>query len=141
MPVLLIVAAGVLDLGRLYYAYVAVTDAAAEGVAYAAINPPDKPVGTNLSTCPINPACNDPQDTGCTCQRALDATGGLIGPDDLRVQIIWSGSTESGDEIGVSVSYNFELMTPFLNAIVPSGMLRLRTVVTETIIFGRVPES
>ena len=35
LPVLIIILAGVLDLGRLYYAYVSVTDAAAEGAAYA----------------------------------------------------------------------------------------------------------
>ena len=41
LPVLLIILAGVLDLGRMYYTLVAPTDAAGEGAAYAAICPID----------------------------------------------------------------------------------------------------
>ena len=43
LPVLLIILSGVLDLGRLYYVYVVLTDSASEGVAYAISNPPDDP--------------------------------------------------------------------------------------------------
>jgi Flp pilus assembly protein TadG len=64
LPVLLIALAGMLDLGRLYFAYVAVTDAAAEGAAYAAIYPDDSDgvkdrvpmTVTGLRTAPRPPA-------------------------------------------------------------------------------------
>ena len=43
LPLLLILLAGVIDVARLYYVYVVLTDAAAEGVSYAAVNPPTDP--------------------------------------------------------------------------------------------------
>ena len=41
LPIVLLILAGVLDLGRAYFSYVAVTDAAAEGAAYASLHPED----------------------------------------------------------------------------------------------------
>jgi Flp pilus assembly protein TadG len=39
LPILLVVALGAVDLGRVYFAYVAVVNAAREGAFYAALNP------------------------------------------------------------------------------------------------------
>ena len=66
LPVLLIILAGVLDLGRLYFAYVAVTDAAAEGATYAAMNP---------------------DETSEIIARAQAATSGLVEIESENVQI------------------------------------------------------
>ena len=41
MPILILIVAGILDLGRAYFTFVALSDAAAEGAAYAAIHPTD----------------------------------------------------------------------------------------------------
>ena len=114
LPILLIILAGVLDLGRLYYAYVAVTDAAAEGAAYAAIWP-------------------DEYDE--MFERAQDATGGMVvlEPGSVEVDYETSGS---GDPISVTVSYSHTLATPLMNVIVPDGRLVLRAVATEVILTG-----
>jgi len=42
MPLLIIIMMGILDLGRAYLTYIALSDAAAEGAAYAAIHPSDQ---------------------------------------------------------------------------------------------------
>ena len=106
LPVLLIVLAGVLDLGRLYFAYVAVTDAAGEGAAYAAIHP---------------------DDTAEIIRRAQDATGGMIEIDEGMVTIEDNPSGLS-QAISVEVSYEFTLATPLIGAMLPDGVIMLNAV-------------
>ena len=116
VPILLIILAGVLDLGRLYYAYVAVTDAAAEGASYAA----------------IHPQANERAEV---LQRAQEASGALVQIDPTMVQVDCP-AIAAGAPITVTVSYSFTVATPLLNVIVPSGELRLRAVATESILTG-----
>jgi len=116
VPILLIILAGVLDLGRLYYAYVAVTDAAAEGASYAA----------------IHPQANERAEV---LQRAQEASGALVQIDPTMVQVDCP-AVAAGAPITVTVSYSFTVATPLLNVIVPSGELRLRAVASEPILAG-----
>ena len=115
LPVLLVVLAGVLDLGRLYFAYVAVTDAAGEGATYAAMYP---------------------DDTDGIVARAQDATGELVEIDENLVSVY----TPSGlsQAIAVDVSYEFALVTPMVNAILPDGTLTLNAVAIELILSGDI---
>ena len=115
LPVLLIVMAGLLDLGRLYYSYVAVTDAAGEGAAYAAIHP------------------NDADEI---VARAQDATGGLITIDEDMVEV-YTPPDMPAQAIAVAVSYEFTLVTPFVNVLLPDG-LTLRAVAIELILSGEL---
>jgi Flp pilus assembly protein TadG len=116
LPVLIIILAGVLDLGRLYYAYVSVTDAAAEGAAYAAIHP-------------------EPSSRGEVLRRAQEASKGLVQVDPNAVQIDCP-TVASGAPITVTVTYSFTVATPLINAIVPGGVLPLRAVANEAILAG-----
>jgi hypothetical protein len=128
LPVLLIIVAGLLDLGRLYFAYVAVTDASSEGAAYAAVYPPGQ-----FGTCPIPISCpaDDPDLLDCTCQRAQEATRGLvqIGADQVSVGV-------STDTVTVTVTYPFALATPLISAIASGGQLPLTAVTAEPILTG-----
>jgi hypothetical protein len=119
LPILLIVVSGVLDLGRLYYSYVAVTDAAGEGAAYGALAP---------------------SDVGEIFQRAQHASGGLVRLESDKVQVNCPScpGAASGDPITVTVSYDFTLVTPLLNVIVPEGVLTLTAVAEEVILVGEV---
>jgi Flp pilus assembly protein TadG len=125
LPVLLIILAGVLDLGRLYYAYVIITDAAAEGVAYAASNPPADPGDLN-----------DP-DTAEIYARVQDTGGGLVqGPGSVEIVCPTCPGVASGDPITVTVSYDFPVMTPFFNILASDGVLPLNAVATGVILTG-----
>ena len=115
LPLLLIILAGVLDLGRLYYAYVSVTDAAAEGASYAAISPTDSD-GIH--------------------KRAQEASGGQVRLEPGAVQVEFPESTASGSPVIVTVNYTFTLLTPFLHAIVPGGTLQLQGRANEVILAG-----
>jgi hypothetical protein len=117
LPILLIVLMGLLDLGRLYFAYVAVTDAAGEGAAYAAIYP---------------------EDNAGIVARAQDASGGLIEIDENLIEITPPPAIQSGAPIAVSVAYNFTLLTPLISGMVPEGVLVLHAVATETILSGEL---
>lgn len=121
LPILLIILSGVLDLGRLWYAYVAVTDAAAEGATYAAMLP---------------------EDISGIYQRAQEASGGLvqIEPDAVDVFCPTCATTPaSGDQVTVTVNYTFTLVTPFLHALVPDGQLPLVARASEAILAGQLP--
>lgn len=117
VPILLIILAGVLDVGRLYFAYVAVTDAAAEGAAYAAV---------------CSPNCTD----GDIRARAKAASGGLVQVVEDDQVVIERPTIASGAPVTVTVTYEFALATPFINLIVPGGVLPLNAVATEVILGG-----
>ena len=126
LPVLLIVLAGLLDLGRLYFAYVAVTDAAAEGAAYAALFFPP----SDSATCP-------PDDSDI-CRAAREASAGLVQLDQAEIAVECPGcpNPASGDAVTVRVVYPFTLVTPIVEAMVPGSVLDLEAVATQAIILG-----
>jgi Flp pilus assembly protein TadG len=115
LPVLLILLAGVLDVGRLYYVYVAVTDAAAEGATYAAIHP---------------------NGADQIISRAQAASGTMVQIDPDLVEIDCPAAA-AGVPITVTVEYTFTLVTPFVESMVPDG-LTLRAVATESILAGEL---
>jgi len=118
LPVLLIIMAGVLDLGRVYYASVALTDAASEGATYAAIHP------------------DDPNEA---ILRAQEATTGLINIDASMVNIA-APTIATGAPITVSVGYTFTVLTPFLNVIVPNGQFVIQGRASGRILSGSLGE-
>jgi len=112
LPILLIILAGVLDLGRVFFSYVAVTDAAAEGAAYAAIYPTD---------------------TAGIVSRAQDASSGLVEIDENLVDV-HCPNVASGQPITVTVHYTFTLATPFISGIVNDRELVLHGSAAEVIL-------
>ena len=114
LPVLLILLMGLLDLGRLYYGFVAVTDAAGEGATFGAMHPSDR---------------------SAIEARARDATGGLIPPESVSVGILPDPVVpDPGGLITVTVTYTHTLVTPLMRVVVPTGVLPLRAEVTELIV-------
>jgi Flp pilus assembly protein TadG len=112
LPVLLIILLGILDVGRLYMTMVAIHDAAAEGASYAA---------------------SYPSRTSQIQQRAAESSTALTTIDPSMVVITYGGSQSSGQPITVTVNYDYDLLTPLLSAIVPSGTLRVRGIDTRVI--------
>lgn len=114
LPFLLVILAGVLDLGRLYYVSVSISDAAAEGAAYAAINPENS---TEIIA------------------RAQAASTGMVEVQEDMVDVDCP-VIASGQPVTVTVNYDFVVATPLLNAIVPDGVLPLHAIAAETILKG-----
>lgn len=116
LPVLLLILAGILDLGRLYYISVTLSGAAAEGATFAAINP---------------------HDSEEIISRAQAATEGLVQIDE---DMVWVDcpTIAAGAPVTVTVAYTFSLDTPIISAMVPGGVMTLHAVSTEAILAGEM---
>lgn len=112
MPLLIIIMMGILDLGRAYLTYIALSDAAAEGAAYAAIHPSDQ---------------------AQAIARAADSSGGLVTLAQDMVSVD-TGEMSAGSPITVTVEYEYQMLTPFVNEWVPDGVLIMKATVTQPII-------
>ncbi len=115
---ILVILAGIVDLGRAFFAYVSVRDAAQEGAAFAAFCLYDETGALNedrvfsrvrnSSTIPVD--LTDTTDVAVTvvCTPACSA-------DNTS-----SGHTSPGDTVSVTVSYSgFTLSMPFIDSISP----------------------
>lgn len=104
MVVLLIIMGGVLDLGRMYFTYLALQNAAGEGAAYGAINPEWEDNGDNA----------DPNNITYRVQN--ESTGNLIDWSDTTVTVDVP-TIAGGAPITVSVSYTYTVITPMVQVI------------------------
>jgi Flp pilus assembly protein TadG len=111
LPLLLLILAGILDLGRAYFTYITLSDAAAEGAAYAAVHP---------------------SNTQQVIDRAVDSSNDLVIIDPAMVAVDYVDMAP-GNPVTVTVSYDYEIITPIINGFVPDG-LTLRAVVVQAII-------
>ena len=114
MPVLLLILVGILDLGRAYFTFISLADAAGEGAAYAAIYPTQ---------------------TEKILNRTADASGGLVVLSTDMITIT-HGSLGFGQPITVTVEYDYDLITPIIQGWVPDGTLTLRATSVQSIITG-----
>ena len=122
LPIMLLLLAGAIDLGRMFYTYVAVENAAKEGALFGARHPM---CGSASTTCPDprnvrwvveNEAPNLQDGSGkslLTTQTAcLTPAGSLVQPINDCV---------NGDRYVVSVSQPFRLLTPILSSLMPAS--------------------
>ena len=124
---LLVLLAGVADLGRAYYTFISLRDAAQEGAAYGSINPR---------------MCSQIRDrVRDTSSHPIDLS--TLGTDDINV-LVGGVHCESAslvesacnaDEIQVEVTMDgFQLATPFLGMVLGTQELTLRADVQDAII-------
>jgi Flp pilus assembly protein TadG len=104
------------DLGRAFFAYVAIREAAEEGALHASLNPGDTAgiearVRTS-STTPID----------------------MSNEDNVEVDSTPIGAACAGNSVRVTVSYNFHLTMPFLAPILGTNEFPLIAESTSTIL-------
>jgi len=114
LPLLLTILFGTLDLGRAFYTYIALTNAAREAARYAAVN------DANASISKVQNELNGPGGT--------DISGCAPG------SLTFSGSGGGrGNAYTVHVSCQFVLVTPFMSAIV--GAVGNKITISSTATF------
>lgn len=120
LPVLIILLLGLADLGRLFYAYVGISGAAAEGAAYGA-------------TIARRPDLDFVEETR---RRTVEATDGLVQLDDpaQQVTVVPASINPSTERITVTVTYDFELITPLVRNMLGGGILPLRGLAARSIV-------
>lgn len=114
-PILLLVLTGILDLGRAYYSYLQLTNAAREGARYGATYPKDD---AKIKTATVDAAAN---------------SNVPITTNDVYVS---KTGTSSGDTITVSVNINFQFITAYIFRI---GTIPLQNSASMPVLPGAAP--
>ena len=114
MPVLLLMLMGVFDLGRMYFAFIAIQNAAGEGALYAAINP----------TCIYasdGTDCTDPDNA--VFRATHESPAGIVDWSRVTIEVSPSDVTglSEGDPITIFVHYDYDILTPVVAPLFPSG--------------------
>lgn len=121
MIFVLILLAGLVDLGRGLFTYMALRDAAQEGAAYGSINP------TATST------IEDRVFGSSTMLQSLRDQFGSDAPIDIQVNIIGSSCTGNGIELVVTYE-DFALSMPFVGAFLGSQTVDISAAAANTIL-------
>jgi Flp pilus assembly protein TadG len=130
MTVLLVVLSAVLDLGRGFFSFIAIQNAAAEGALYAAINPLCRDANT--------PGCTNPNNVVFRTQN--ESPDGLVDKQKMAISVscndgdtCGSSALVEGQPITVTVLYQFQMLGPF-SAAVPGGYLYFKAHAVQNIL-------
>ncbi len=125
MVVLLILLMGALDIGRMYFTFLAIQNAAGEGALYAAINPRCIHASDGAD-------CADPNNAA---HRAThESPAGLVAWTRVTIAAEPPTPLVEGAPIAIVVHYEYDILTPFIRPLVPSGKLRLTARAVQNII-------
>jgi Flp pilus assembly protein TadG len=125
-PILLLLLLAAVDLGRVFYAQIAVTNAAREGAMVAALTPDSFRAGA---------AC-DAETNAVTCAATREGQGGFVTvePGDVAVTCDPSCAKSYGNEVTVTVTGHFQLITPLLWAFTGGQEVTFEQAATAAVI-------
>ena len=132
LVILLVILSGVLDLGRGFFSFIAIQNAAGEGALYAAIDP----------RCPHASSaagCADPNNVDYRAK--FESPNGLVDPQAMQVYVAYSDGTDQysdatiseGSPVTVTVIYRFTMIGPF-SGVFPDGQLVFKAHAVQNII-------
>jgi Flp pilus assembly protein TadG len=113
---LVIILAVTVDLGRVFFSFIAVREAAEEGALYGSLNP---------------------QDTGGITQRARQSSNApvdLTNTSNVAVQVNVIGSPCAGNSLRVTVTYTYTLTMPFVSSFIGTQSFPLTAQATSAIL-------
>jgi len=140
-PLLLFMAMGLLDLGRIFYTYVALTDATGEAALYLSVatgcaaDAFQMVDGQKIAIADdgiSGEACDPPNNAAW---RARQAGGGLV--DWSNVAIITAQGNDPGgvgEYVTVTIDYPFHLLTPIAPEFLGADTITLHAEAVQTII-------
>jgi len=135
LVVLVTLMGGVLDLGRAYYVYLSLQDAAGEGAVYGSIFPdrlgPTVDTGCNENF--VND-CNDPNNVVYRVQNEAPV-GGIVdwSGTNVTATVPDPGNPEAGDPITVVVTYEYDVITPVIQVFTGETMTLEATAVNTIV--------
>ncbi|HEY4691660.1 MAG TPA: TadE/TadG family type IV pilus assembly protein [Anaerolineae bacterium] len=127
LPFLLLMLMGTLDVGRLYFAYVAIQNAAGEGALYAAIHP-------NCIHASDGPDCADPNNAEYRARHESPAGGIDWRRTTVEVEPVDRSGLREGDPITLIVHYDYYILTPVISPLVKDGKLQLTARAVQNVI-------
>lgn len=120
--VLILILSGILDLGRLYFVYVALEDGVGEAALFLSINP-------YCTTAAGGPDCADPNNAE---YRARTSGGGAVDWSAATIDIQMAPYAGVGAPVSVTITYPYRLITPFVSQI--ANEIQLSVTATQTVI-------
>lgn len=147
LVVLLLMLSGLLDLGRVYFIFVALEDGAGEAALFLSINPKcacpprsasDPDLDKRARECieRIDPAyvpdavCADPNNAD---YRARHAGGDDVDWSKANITVK-TMNPSVGDPVSVSIEYSFQLLTPIIPKITGINPLKLKAEASQIIL-------
>ncbi len=117
---LLVLLSGVVDLGRAFFTYMAMRDAAQEGALYGSIHP------------------DQPEEIKNHVLNSSNMMGNLIARENVTIEVI--GSPCTGNAIRVQLVHNdFPLTMPFIGTFLGRQTITISASVTDTILSPSCP--
>ena len=124
---LLTLLAGIFDLGRGFFAYMIIRDAAQEGAVFGSIAPKSDLNGFEVAVKDrVEAAFLDPADPSAT---PIDLT-----KLDVQVDLIGSACAAPGNGVRVIVDYSFPISMPFLGAVIGSQNIMMTARAEDSIL-------
>ncbi len=119
LVLLIILMAGIVDLGRALFTYMSLRDAAQEAANYAIINPSD-----------TNGIKNRARESS-NMMKSISSDGQASTAVDVTI----NGGACTGNEVVIKVTYsNFPITMPFLGALIGSQNIPLVATISDTIL-------
>jgi TadE-like protein len=122
LPLLLVLTAGVVDLARVFSAYIALTDGVREGALYAAQGTNNTkwcaPADPDSVACPpgSDPAVNESADPENIAYQ-IKSTGLDVSEISMRTPVCAPSPCADGSTVTIAASYRMSLVTPVLGDI------------------------
>jgi len=127
LVIILTLLAGVVDLGRAFFAYIIIRDAAQEGAIYGSIAPKsDQTTFENEVEARVKTAFTDPADSSNV---PLD-----ISKINVQTSIIGSSCAAPGNGVNVRVEYSLPVTMPFLGAVIGSQIINMAASIENPIL-------
>ncbi len=134
----LVVILGVLDLGRLFFIYVALEDSAGEAALYLALNGdcplPCSDPDADCSLLSDTSVCDDPNNAFYRAHNASSFLQDLDWSDVVIEHKFIPAETDTEAMVQVAVEYPFSLLTPIITDIVGNDTFVLRAEATHVLI-------
>ncbi len=127
LVILLTLLAGVTDLGRMFFAYIIIRDAAQEGAVYGSIAPKsDLTAFRNEVETRVKAAFTDPDDPSST---PVD-----ISKLNVQADIVGTTCAQPGSEVIVRVDYAVPVTMPFLGTLIGSQEMKMSATIENAIL-------
>ena len=127
LVILLVLVAGIVDLGRMFFTYIGMRDAAQEGAVYGSIAPKTDIIAfTNQVADRVETAFTNPSDP---TNIPIDITQMIV-----QTNIIGSPCAAPGNGVRVKVDYSMPVTMPFLGAVIGSQDIKLSTTIENAIL-------
>jgi Flp pilus assembly protein TadG len=127
ITVLLLLLMGLLDLGRVYFTYLALQNAAAEGAAYGMLHPTWQTSDAGADPSIVNP---DPENIDYRARN--ESEDGLVNWSGITVTVDSLFPTP-GNPLTVTVTYDYEVLTP-VGQVLAGDTITLRASARQTIL-------